>query len=258
MSHVSLLPMMKVGQAAPMASYTQRYIGGDHEGVWADLRCLGPIPDALIEDCVVVAAQTMQLVTGHVARLAEQLTDLGLVPSGTLLTPPTDADREELSVLAGEIVAMPIALDACLRYVGGVWFAGDCPALDECYHSADQYSIAGVLPDALVPPDVEYLRYSWTEYREQLEDDPELAEEGFVFDFATDELHKASISGSTHDVSLARTVADPVIHGVGGRPDITLVDYLRLSISWGGMPGWSFKADNAPAALARLRVHPDF
>ncbi|MEU6509705.1 hypothetical protein [Streptomyces sp. NPDC046942] len=241
-----------------MTSYTQRYISGDHEGVWADLRRLGAVPDALVEDCAAVAAQTMHRVAGHVARLAEQLTDLGLVSSGTLLTPPTARDRAELAVLANEIGAMPIALDACLRYVGGVWFAGDCPALDECYVSADQYSVAGVLSDPLVLPDTEYLRYSWDEYREQLEDDPELAEEGFVFDFAPDELHKANISGSTHDVSLAQTVADPVIHGVSGRPGITLVDYLRLSISWGSMPGWSFKADHAPVALAGLRVHPDF
>lgn len=253
-----LLPATRLGQAARVTSYTQRYIGGDHEGVWADLRRLGPVPDALTEDCTAVAAQTMQRVAGHVARLADQLTGLGLVPSGTLLKPPGAADRTELDALAAEIGAMPIALDACLRHVGGVWFAGDCPALDEYYTSADQYGAAGVLPDPLVLPDTEYLRYSWDDYRDQVQDDPELAEAGFVFDFAPDELHKANISGSTHNIALAQTVADPVIHGVGGRPEITLVDYLRLSISWGGMPGWSFKADHAPAALAALRVHPDF
>ncbi|MGW6915598.1 hypothetical protein ACWGB8_17530 [Kitasatospora sp. NPDC054939] len=241
-----------------MTSYTRRYIAGDHEGAWAELRRLGPVPDTLIEDCASVASHTMQRVAGHVSRLAEQLTALGLVSSGTLLTPPVDADRVDLDVLAGEIGAMPVALDACLRYVGGVWFAGDCPALDECFDSADQLGVAGVLPDPLVLPDVEYLRYSWDEYRFQEEEDPDLANRGFVFDFAPDELHKANVSGSTHDVFMTETVADPVIHGVGGRPGVTLVDYLRLSISWGAMPGWSFKADHAPEALAALRVHPDF
>jgi len=240
-----------------VASYTQRYIGGDHEGVWADLRRLGPVPGALMEDCAAVAAQTMQRVAVHVARLAEELTGLGLMPSGTLLT-PTAADRMKLDVLTSEIGGIPVALDACLRYVGGAWFAGDCPALDECYVSANQYSVAGVLPDPLVLPDIEYLRYSWDEYREQAEDDPELADEGFVFDFAPDELHKANISGSTHDISLAPMVADPIIQGVDGRPNVTLVEYLRLSISWGGMPGWSFKADHAPAALTALRAEPGF
>ena len=37
-----------------------------------------------------------------------------------------------------------------------------------------------------------------------------------------------------------------------------LVEYLRLSIAWGGMPGWSFQPDRAPAALAALRTRPDF
>ncbi|MFF3512480.1 hypothetical protein [Streptomyces sp. NPDC002573] len=115
-----------------------------------------------------------------------------------------------------------------------------------------------MLPDPLVLPDVRYLRYSWDEHREQVEDDPELAEGGFGIDFAPDELHKANVSGATHDILLLRAVADPVIHGVGGRPGITLVDYLRLSISWGGMPGWSFKADQAPAVLSGPRAHPDF
>jgi hypothetical protein len=105
---------------------------------------------------------------------------------------------------------------------------------------------------------VAYLRYSWDEYREQVEGDPELAEDGFVFDFAPDELHKANISGATHDILLPQGIAGPVIHGVGGRPGITLVDYLRLSISWGGMPGWSFKTDQAPTVLSGLRAHPDF
>jgi hypothetical protein len=181
-----------------------------------------------------------------------------LGPSSTLLTPPTAADAAELDVLAGEIGAVPVALDACLRYVGGVWFAGDCPALDESYLSADQYAVAPVLLDPLVLPDVKDLRYSWKEYRELAQDDPEVANEGFVFDFAPDELHNANISGSTHDISLVHRVADPVIQGVGGRPGITLIDCLRLSISWGGMPGWSFKAEYAPVALAGLRAHPDF
>ncbi|WP_255955352.1 hypothetical protein [Streptomyces odontomachi] len=262
-----------------MTSYTQRYLNGDHETVWADLRGLGPVPDALIEDCTAVAAQTMQRVAVHIARLAARLTDLGLVPSGTLRTPPTAEDQAELDVLVREIGTVPLALEACLRHVGGVWFAGDCPALHLYYAGEDQYgAAAGILPDPLVLPDTGYLRYSWDEHRSRFEDDADsaddltedladslaedladdLADEGFVFDFAPDELHKADISGSTHDIPLSHRSADPVIHGVCGRPDITLVDYLRLSISWGGMPGWSFKADRTPAALDDLRVSPDF
>jgi hypothetical protein len=106
--------------------------------------------------------------------------------------------------------------------------------------------------------DVDHLRFCWDEYSENVEDDPSLAEEGFFFDFAPDELHKANFSGATHEVLVSVPVADPVVYGVRGRPEITLVEYLRTSIAWGGMPGWSFKPDHAPAALAGLRVQPDF
>ncbi|MGW0992806.1 hypothetical protein ACWD5V_05755 [Streptomyces sp. NPDC002523] len=239
-------------------SYTQRYISGDHEGVWSDLRLLGPVPDSLLEDCADVAARTMRRVAAHVGRLAEQLADLGLGAGGLLWTPPTSTSRAELDGLAQEIGTIPVALDACLRFVGGAYFAGDCSALNLFHKSGHQSLSAGVLPDPLVLPDVDSLRFCWDEYREEAEEDPELSGEGFVFEFAPDELHKANISGATHDVWMSERVADPVIHGIDQRPGITLVEYLRLSISWGGMPGWSFHPDRAPAALSELRVRPDF
>jgi hypothetical protein len=255
---VHLDPLGGTGKDSRVTSYLQRYIGGDYESVWAELRSLGSVPDGLVEDCRAVAAVTMQRVHRHVVRLAEALTDLGLVPNGALLTPVTEADRTSLVALAGEIGPLPAALEACLLYVGGVGFTGDCAALDLCYSSGDQYSVTPVLPDPLVLPDVDYLRFCWEEYSENIQDDPSLVEEGFVFDFAPDELHKANFSGSTHDILLSVPVADPIVHGVGGRPEITLVEYLRASISWGGMPGWSFKPEHAPAALAGLRVQLDF
>lgn len=255
-----------VGHAIRVVSYVQRYVGGDYEGVWEDLRRLGPIPDGLFEDCTAVARETMQRVARHVSRLAEQLTDLGLVPVYRVLEPPTSEDHAELDLLAGEIGTLPIALDACLRYVGHVSFMGDCPALDLWYQDSPASrqgcgspgAGADDTPDPLVLPEVAYLRYAWDEYREQREEDPTLISDGFNFDFAPDELHKANISGSTHYITLTERVADPIIWGVDGRPGISLVDYLRLSISWGGMPGWSFDPAHVPAALAGLRTSPDF
>ncbi|MFC8720978.1 hypothetical protein [Kitasatospora sp. NPDC057198] len=243
-----------------MTSFERRYAAGDHEGVWADMRRLGPVPDHLSEDCAAVAAETMRRVHRHVARLGNALEELRLVPIAGLdmLKPPTPADHAELEALAGEVGTLPFALDACLRHVGRVLFAGDCPAVDLTWAEGDQYDVASLYPDPLVLPDAEHLRYCWSEHRERLRACPEPVEPGFLFEFAPDELHKANISGSTHDILLPEAVADPVIRGVEGRPDITLVEYLRLSIAWGGMPGWSFRPDRAPAALAALRVRPDF
>lgn len=205
-----------------------------------------------------MALATMRRVAPHVDRLAEQLTELGLVPALPVREPSSEKDLRDLDLLRSEIGAMPVALEACFRQIGGAWFAGDCPVLHECYSQGSQYGAAPVLPDPLVLPTVEHLRVSWKEYREAVEDDPEVGEEGFFFDFAPDELHKANISGATHEIDMTQNVADPVIHGIGDRPGITLVEYLRVSIAWGGMPGWSFKPDQVPTALAALRVHPDF
>jgi hypothetical protein len=245
-------------QAAAVTSYTRRYLDGDHEGVWTELRKLGPVPEALAEDCAAVAAETMGRVRRHVERLAEQLTALGLVPGRRLLTPPTDDDLAELDTLAEEIGPLPAALDACLRHVGGVWFAGDCPTVGLYYESWDQYADSRLLPDPLVLPDVSHLRYSWEGYSEEVEEDRTKADEVFWFDFAPDELHKANVSGATHDVELPQSVADPVLEGVRGRPGVTLVEYLRLSVAWGSMPGWEFHPDDIPEALAGLRAEPDF
>jgi hypothetical protein len=245
-------------QASAVTSYAQRYLNGDHEAVWAELRAQGPIPPALAEDCSAVAAETMRRAARHVVRLADALTELGLGRPGSPLIPPSAADLPDLDALAGEIGGLPAAFEACLRHIGYVSFSGDCPALELSYESGDQYGVAGLLPDPLVLPDIAFLRDEWTLYLEQVEEDPELAEEGFWFEFAPDELHKANISGSTHDILLPSIAADPVIRGVGGRDGITLVEYLRMSISWGGMPGWSFGPDRAPAALTGLRAAIDF
>ncbi|MFE7801904.1 hypothetical protein [Nocardia sp. NPDC057440] len=48
--------------------------------------------------------------------------------------------------------------------------------------------------------------------------------DGFDVDFAPDEHHNANIGGFTHTITSTQLVADPVVRGVRGRPDISLVD----------------------------------
>ncbi|MEU6406807.1 hypothetical protein [Streptomyces sp. NPDC046985] len=99
-------------------------MSGDHDGVWADLHRIDSVPDALDEDCRGVAFATMQRVARRVDRLAEQLTDLGLVPVMPVREPVTADYLRDLDLLQAEIGSTPPALDACLRQVGGAWFAG--------------------------------------------------------------------------------------------------------------------------------------
>lgn len=244
-----------------MTSYEQRFLAGEHEPVWTELRQLETVPAELADDVAAVARETMRRVTRHVVRIAEALDSLGFVSSHPKLPPykaPTDADRAEVERLDAEIGGLPYAFAACMREVGEVHFIGDCPALGVYYHEKGPAIARGMppgpgYPDPLVVPPVSYLAYQWDENREEYADG-----EDFGFDFAPDELHKANISGSTHVIYVPDRCVDPVIYRVAGRSGVTLVEYLRVSIAWGGFPGWSFAPDQAPPALAGLRAEPDF
>lgn len=245
---------MSLAKLPAMSSLHQRYRNGEREAVWNEIRKLGPVPDPLRPEVDAVATETMRRVAVHVRRLAEALAELGMVSSalsGPLHQPPTTDELADLDLLEREIGALPSALRACLREVGTVWFAGDCPVLGLHYRGVMP---DGVLPDPLCVLGAEFLRYDWDERRDELE-----PEEQFEFGFAPDECHKANYSGAQQFIELPQAVADPVLYGVGGRPGVTLVEYLRISIAWGGCPGWEFSpAVPVPAALEALRRTPDF
>jgi hypothetical protein len=246
-----------------MSSLLQRYLNGERERVWDEIRQLGPVPDALRAEVDAVATETMRRVAAHVRRLAEALAELGLVSSLAssdeavpLYWPPTADEVADLDVLGREIGGLPSALVACLREVGAASFAGDCPVLGLAYDGeADpQVLPEDILPDPLCLPNAEELRDQWDDWW----DDPE-REEPFEFMFAPDEQHKANFSGGAHLIELPQAVADPVLHDVPAWPGVTLVEYLRVSIAWGGCPGWAFApAARVPAALEALRRAPDF
>jgi hypothetical protein len=248
---------------AVMTSYFHRYMAGEHKSVWAELGDIVEIPSSLVDDAAAVASETMRRVARHVDRIADALDTLGFEPASEYVPvrqPPSDTDRAEVDRLDAEIGGLPAAFAACLREVGGVSFMGDCPVLGLYYNSPDHHSVGlppgPDYPDPLVIFPVKLLRQGWDEYRADIEGDDDPYD--FFATFAPDELHKANISGSTHDVALPSPEVDPYLNGVVGRPKVTLVEYLRLSVSWGGFPGWSFVPEKAPEALGPLRVTPDF
>jgi hypothetical protein len=242
-----------------MSSLHQRYRNGEREQVWNEIRQLGPVPDALRAELDAVATETMRRVAAHVRRLAEALAELGLVssaPSVPLHQPPATDELADLDLLEQEIGGLPSALHACMREVGTAWFAGDCRILGLAYHGEPDPRVLpeDILPDPLCVLGAEFLRYDWDETRDDL--DPE---DSFAFGFAPDECHKANYSGAEQLIELPQAVADPVLHGVDGRPGVTPVEYLRISIAWGGCPGWAFApAARVPATLEALRRAPDF
>lgn len=236
-----------------MTSYYRRYLRGDREAVWAELRALGPVPDTVVEDAAAVADETMIRVSQHISRIAAALPELGWVSSDPLLAPhEPPGDDSLVTSLTEKIGGLPLALDACLRRVGAVWFAGDCAVLDLTYHRQPAPRTrppSPEFPDPLCLGNAYSLAYEW-ERRE----DPS----AFLFPLAPDEAAKANLAGGDHSIALPSYLADPPLLGVTGKPDITLVEYLRESLSWGGFAGWTFNPDLAPHALITLRAEPDF
>jgi hypothetical protein len=239
-------------------SLLSRYTAGEHEQVWAEIRRLGPVPAGRAAEVDEVAAETMRRVGRHVRRLVAALLELGFVPDQAdlpIAQPPTAADLADLADLAAEAGPLPAALRACLAEVGAVALTGDCPAVGLRYHQppgpAPGMPPGPAFPDPLVLLGAGALLAEWRDEQESGEPT------GLVL-FAPDELHKAGFSGGSHDLALPDGHADPVLHNVAGRPGITLVEYLRVSIGWGGLPGYSFAPAAAPPALEPLRRSPDF
>jgi hypothetical protein len=252
-----------------MVSFTRRYLDGEHEGVWAELRALGPIPGCVSEDCAEVAAETMRRVRRHTERLGTAYLDLGLRSRGQLVPPPpTPEECARLDELAAEIGGLPYALDACMRIVGPVWFHGDCEALGLWYDDMERIGRQPVLPDPLEIGSIEFMEMSWqghkddylSELADTCDDEEEgLEEEPFRHIFSPDNIAKANFSGGHYTIALPSRVADPILEGAAQHcATVTLVEYLRHSISWGGLPGWSSTDKAPPEALRALRITPDF
>lgn len=247
-----------------MPSFSSRYVGGEHEAVWNELRALGPVPDALSEDVAAVATETMRRAAVHVERLGLAYLQLGFTGTELVYPPPNQGELAELDRLAAEIGGLPYALDACLRTLNVHFGAGDCAALRLWCNDTERAKQVPVLPDPLTTATVSMLRAGWEGYNDDYGPEAEFDEEcdgerpRFALSFAPDEISKANFSGGTHDIELPSTVADPVLDGVGRRPGITLVEYLRLSIAWAGLPGWASTEAEPPEALTKLRVTPDF
>lgn len=245
-----------------MTSFTARYADGECEAVWNELRALGPVPETLSEDVSAVAAETMRRVAVHAERLAWAYLELGFTGSELLYPPPNAARLADLDRLAAEIGGLPYALDACLRTLNVFFGDGDCEPLALWGRDMERGRTIPVLPDPLTTPPVSMLAAFWEGYNDDYGDhyDEDLYGERppFSFSFAPDEIAKANYSGGHHTIELPSTVADPVLVGVSDRPGITLVEYLRLSIAWAGLPGWARTEEKPPEALTKLRVTPDF
>lgn len=122
-----------------MSGYLDRYLAGDHEAVWAELRGLGPAVDEepVRADADAVARETMGRVRSNVELIAARLREVGYRfgfawrPESTALgntdpvvgTPHHDLSRT-LAKLEGHNVHLPLSLRAFYEVVGSVNLVG--------------------------------------------------------------------------------------------------------------------------------------
>ena len=236
--------------AGPLPLY-DRYVAGEHEQVWAELVALGEAvrlePHAA--DALAVAYETMRRVKQNVGTIADRLEQLGykfIAPGerGGLfglrkasehkphVEPSADSWQHivELEKACGGPI--PLSLRAFYEIVGEVNFLGR--------HASISPEDSDVLSDPLVVSGVEEAIGSVDAW-----DDEEC-----LIAFAPDALHKANISGGDpYMISVPAPLADARVEGEPN--DVGFVQYLRLSLAWGGFAGWA-TAEFQPPELKQL------
>jgi hypothetical protein len=218
-----------------MASLLNRYEQGELTAVWDEIR----LGHADAQDAEAVAAATMQRVARNIDVIVEMLTDEGWRWAYPDLkrTSPTAADIEAIAELQQRAGPLPLALRTCLAEVGEVWPCGSLPSWPTPAFAFDGLPRYPALLDPLVLPSAAWIEQELAEWDSDQWVTPKRP---WRFGFAPDELHKANISGSTHDIELPGQTADPVIYGISNREGITPVEYLRVSMTHGGFAGTEF------------------
>ena len=235
-----------------------RYLDGDFEGVWHDIRAK-PAGALDQDDVWQVALETARRARSQIDEIIAGFHEIGFRPALDSpmreVAPPDVVAR--LVAVEAKMGPLPAMLRASVIEIGNVCLSGDSDELGLKYN--ENRAVPGS------PPSSEYPDPLWLPGIEVIEVEAEMAlevaeAEGIVGPFeiliAPDEYHKAAISGGAQAVILDATTPDPVIDGIHGREGITYLQYLRTSVSWGGLPGYEF--GDVPAAVERLRRAPKF
>ncbi|MEV0383422.1 hypothetical protein [Nonomuraea sp. NPDC050643] len=246
-----------------MASWTSRYRSGEHIAVWNDLRAFGAtgVPDHLRDDAEEVARETMHRVSANLDLLVDHLSSAkyAFAHPAEIRHPPSADDLEALAKSETVTGPLPLAVRTCLEIAGSVDLCGDGdPLLPHVRYHTPPLPSGDLYPDPLVLHPGQML---WNQLNSSVGDlslgcactDPEEDEQcgfharGFAFSIAPDEAAKANFSGGSHDIHLPTANPDPQLTGVAVTASISFVEYLRLSFSWGGFPGYSVRPAHVPA-----------
>ncbi|WP_203883786.1 hypothetical protein [Planotetraspora kaengkrachanensis] len=218
------------------------------------------MPESRQEDAEEVARETMRRVAANVDMLVDQLSSAKYAfafPDAVRRT-PTAEDLQAVAMAETLIGPLPVALRACLEIVGPVDLCGDGGSLlpHVGYHGPERESW-DFAPDPLVLHSGQVLGNQISSVVGDLSlgcacTDPEEDEpcrfhaSGFFFSIAPDEAAKENFSGGDHTIHLPNANPDPQLEYVAVAESISLVEYLRLSLAWGGFPGYSVRPAHVP------------
>lgn len=207
-----------------MATFLERYQGGEYEQVWAELLTRGSAirDEPLREDALAVARETMARARTNLETLIERLLARGYEfedPDVVFIPPQSDVHEQiaSLETLAGVI---PLSLWTWYEVVGTVCFRGFHPDWSD------------FMDGALVVDPLEYVLDECAVWKD------DGAEEQFQLPVATDPE-----GGLPSVIEVPNASIDA--HMLQHVHNTTFVDYLRTSLRWGGFPQFEkYKRDN--------------
>lgn len=251
-----------------MQTYLERYLAGDHDGVWAELTGLGPAvrEQHVLADARAVAVEMMRRARVNVETLLGRLRELEYHfanPDSPWRQPAPDTVAL-LDDLEARFGPLPLAVRAWYEQVGEVDFTGAHPQLSQ-YHGLDWDGSEnlGCYSDPLAAgwrAPLErglvsfYINYGdWDEMERMERENPP----PYGLDFGMSAINKANHSGAgSVQLMLPNPGFDaPLIDWDADWMGVFFVPYLRTCFAWGGFPGFRNlpERDRPQELLAWLR-----
>jgi hypothetical protein len=218
-------------------TFLARYLAGEHERVWSELRKLGKKVHAepYYDDAWAVACETMRRVRQNVRTIHRRLAKLGykFLARSRAWVPPAAEAPKLIARVERTIGPLPLSLRAFYLIVGSVDFRqsrkqfihGHYPHRRGDFVSVPELRVLGEADPLVIWP----LKF--------LIEEGQTRPAGLYCCFAPDECHKANYSGGeNYHVYLPNPSADVRIEGMYGIKE-TIVEHLRYCCRWGGFRG---------------------
>lgn len=174
-----------------------------------------------------------------IAKIAGRLPALGYRFKQPAFPGPEPGTEDAIERIEREVGELPLALKIFWRRVGSV----DLTAWYRTWRPVEYpWTACGEYPDPLVVYPASVAIQALDEF---LEDREERMRYGarYIVPIAPDDVHKDNVSGGMwYNVSVPAVADDPPLNDEQHRT--TFVNYLELSVRWGGFPGLERCADH--------------